>query len=150
MAQNPPPAPYLAYHTGNHHGNWDSCKGHAIYRSTPYLSMAYSTHSRYASTQNLSDTYVQLPGTYSPMYSPSVASLCSSYEPPPPLRPRPLPPSVIFSRSKSDDNILKSIETIPTIRRLPPPPPPPYDYRKPVKPSNMMAPINKPLPPGKL
>lgn len=152
MAQNPPPAPYLAYHTGNHHGTWDSCKGHAIYRSTPYLSMAYSTHSRYASTQNLSDTYVQLPGTYSPMYSPSVASLCSSYEPPPPLRPRPLPQSVIFSRSKSDDNILKSIETVPKIRRLPPPPPPPYDYRKPVKPQNMMAPINKPLPipPGKL
>lgn len=143
MAQSPPPPPYLAYHTGSHHGTWDTtCKGHAIYRSTPYLSMAYSTHSRYASTQNLSDTYVQLPGTYSPMYSPSVASLCSSYEPPPPPPLRSSRPmqtanaAAMFSRSKSDDNILNSIiETAgPKMRRLPPPPPPPYDYRKPVKP----------------
>lgn len=152
MAQSPPPPPYLAYHTGSHHGTWDACKGHAIYRSTPYLSMAYSTHSRYASTQNLSDTYVQLPGAYSPMYSPSVASLCSSYDPtpPPPLRPRPVPTNAIFSRSKSDDNILNSIESTPKLRRLPPPPPPPYDYRKPVKPIYGSA-INKPppLPPGK-
>lgn len=141
MAQSPPPPPYLAYHPANHHRAWDTCKTHAIYRSTPYLSMAYSTHSRYASTQNLSDTYVQLPGAYSPMYSPSIASLCSSYEPPPP--PPPLRPKTFtsastssrFSRSKSDDNILNSIETMPRVRRLPPPPPPPYDFRKPAKPS---------------
>ena len=152
MAQSPPPPPYLAYHHTGNHGTWDACKGHAIYRSTPYLSMAYSTHSQYASTQNLSDTYVQLPGAYSPMYSPSVASLCSSYEPPPPppLRPRPLP-TAIFSRSKSDDNILNSIETMPKYRRLPPPPPPPYDYRKPVKATQPFVPVIKPppLPPGK-
>lgn len=154
MAQSPPPPPYLAYHTGSHHGTWDACKGHAIYRSTPYLSMAYSTHSRYASTQNLSDTYVQLPGAYSPMYSPSVASLCSSYEPPPPppLRPRPMTTAAIFSRSKSDDNILNSIDALPKMRRLPPPPPPPYDYRKPVTAyPKHVQPQQKPppLPPGK-
>lgn len=86
MAHNPPVHPsYLAIHAN--HG-WDSFKSHAIYRSTPYL---YSAHSRYASTQNLSDTYVQLPsGAYSPLYSPSVASLCSSYDaaPPIPFRPK--------------------------------------------------------------
>lgn len=140
MAQNSSTAPYLAFHhpaAGNHHhGTWDACKGHAIYRSTPYLSMAYSTHSRYASTQNLSDTYVQLPsGAYSPLYSPSVASLCSSYDappPPPPFRPRPMT-TTMFTRSKSDDNILNSIETVPKTKRLPPPPPPLY-CKKPIKP----------------
>lgn len=163
LAQSPPPPPYLAYHTGSHHGTWDTttCKGHAIYRSTPYLhTMAYSTHSRYASTQNLSDSYVQLPGAYSPMYSPSVASLCSSYEPPPPppLRPRPIPSAIslgaTFSRSKSDDNILNSIEAsfsaLPKIRRLPPPPPPPYDYRKPVKPIHPSIQKPPPVPSGNL
>lgn len=136
MAQNPPAPPYLAFHTGSHHGTWDACKGHAIYRSTPYLSMAYSTHSRYASTQNLSDTYVQLPsGAYSPLYSPSVASLCSSYEapPPPPMRPRPISTATMFTRSRSDDNILNSIETLPKVKRLPPPPPAPYNCKKPIK-----------------
>lgn len=134
MAQNPPVPPYFI-HTGSHHGTWDTCKGHAIYRSTPYLSMAYSTHSRYASTQNLSDTYVQLPsGAYSPLYSPSVASLCSSYDaPPPPLRPRPIATASMFARSKSDDNILNSIETTPKLKRLPPPPPP-NKFKKPMPP----------------
>ncbi|XP_059616801.1 protein expanded [Phlebotomus argentipes] len=128
MAQSPPPPPYLAYHAAASMGSWDTCKGHTIYRSTPYLPMAMplSSHSRYASTQNLSDSYVQLPGAYSPLYSPSVASLCSSYEPPPPLplRPRPVSTTSIFSRSRSDDNILNSIDTLPKARRLPPPPPP--------------------------
>lgn len=109
------------------HGAWDAYKGHAIYRSTPYLSMAYSTHSHYASTQNLSDTYVQLPsGAYSPLYSPSIASLCSSYDAPPPipLRPRPMTTTAsMFARSKSDDNILNSIDPLPKAKRLPPPPP---------------------------
>lgn len=136
MAQNSS-TPYLAFHSNGHQAQWDACKSHAIYRSTPYLSMAYSSHSRYASTQNLSDTYVQLPsGAYSPLYSPSIASLCSSYDipPPPPLRPRPMPTAAMFSRSKSDDNILNSVETVPKAKRLPPPPPPPYNYKKPVKP----------------
>ncbi|XP_031623166.1 protein expanded [Contarinia nasturtii] len=134
MAQNPAaiPPPYFIH---TNHGTWDACKGHAIYRSTPYLSMAYSTHSHYASTQNLSDTYVQLPsGAYSPLYSPSIASLCSSYDAPPPipLRPRPMATATMFSRSKSDDNILNSIETLPKAKRLPPPPPP-Y-HKKSIKP----------------
>lgn len=126
------PPPYFIH---ANHGTWDACKGHAIYRSTPYLSMAYSTHSHYASTQNLSDTYVQLPsGAYSPLYSPSIASLCSSYDAPPPipLRPRQMATTAMFSRSKSDDNILNSIETLPKAKRLPPPPPP-Y-YKKSIKP----------------
>lgn len=135
MAQNPAaiPPPYFIH---TNHGTWDACKGHAIYRSTPYLSMAYSTHSHYASTQNLSDTYVQLPsGAYSPLYSPSIASLCSSYDAPPPpipLRPRPMATATMFSRSKSDDNILNSIDTLPKAKRLPPPPPP-Y-HKKSIKP----------------
>lgn len=127
MAQSPAiPPQYLAIHAN--HGTWDAYKGHAIYRSTPYLSMAYSTHSHYASTQNLSDTYVQLPsGAYSPLYSPSIASLCSSYDAPPPipLRPRPMTTAAsMFARSRSDDNILNSIDTLPKAKRLPPPPPP--------------------------
>lgn len=123
MAQSqaiPPPPPYLAFHAN--HGTWDACKGHAIYRSTPYLSMAYSTHSHYASTQNLSDTYVQLPsGAYSPLYSPSIASLCSSYDAPPPipLRPRPMATATMFTRSKSDDNILNSFDTLPHTAKNP-------------------------------
>lgn len=128
------PPPYFIH---ANHGTWDACKGHAIYRSTPYLSMAYSTHSHYASTQNLSDTYVQLPsGAYSPLYSPSIASLCSSYDPAPPpipLRPRPMTTAAtMFTRSKSDDNILNSIDTLPKAKRLPPPPPP-Y-HKKSIKP----------------
>lgn len=138
MAQSPAiPPQYLAIHAN--HGTWDAYKGHAIYRSTPYLSMAYSTHSHYASTQNLSDTYVQLPsGAYSPLYSPSIASLCSSYDAPPPipLRPRPMTTvASMFARSKSDDNILNSIDTLPKAKRLPPPPPPyPKKFIKPPMP----------------
>lgn len=158
MAQAPPqplphPHPYLAYHTGRPHvGSWDTCKGHAIYRSTPYLPLALSTHSRYASTQNLSDTYVQLPSTYSPLYSPSMASLCSSYEPPPPppLHPAALRvPSTgaanLFARSHSDDNILNSIDSAPKMKRMPPPPPPPYVNRRLKKPP-MPTPSEKPPP----
>ncbi|XP_035914736.1 protein expanded [Anopheles stephensi] len=174
MAQSPPPPPYLAYHTVRaHNRSWDACKNHAIYRSTPYLSMALSSNSRYASTQNLSDTYVQLPGAYSPLYSPSVASLCSSYEPPPPPPLRPRPPMVsskattssmqshgaggghmsmassgpspaLFARSRSDDNILNSVENTPKIRRHPPPPPPPpYESKKAIR----KPPLPLPTPP---
>ncbi|KAK4876174.1 hypothetical protein RN001_012596 [Aquatica leii] len=83
------------------------------YRSTPYLS-------RYASSQNLSDTYVHLP-----IYGAPSISSTGSLEPPPP----PLPPNrpSRFLRTRSDDNILNSLETPqpPKFRRLPPPPPPP-------------------------
>lgn len=145
MAQNPPIPPYLAIHAN--HGTWDTYKGHTIYRSTPYLSMAYSTHSRYASTQNLSDTYVQLPsGAYSPLYSPSIASLCSSYDAPPPIpmRSRPISAAQMFTRSQSDD-CLNAFETMPKVRQPPPiPPPPPYIYKKkPLKPP-MPIPIEEP------
>ncbi|XP_053957639.1 protein expanded [Anastrepha ludens] len=162
MAQTPPqplphahphPHSYLAYHTGSAHvGSWDTCKGHAIYRSTPYLPLTLSTHSRYASTQNLSDTYVQLPSTYSPLYSPSMASLCSSYEPPPPppLHPAALAASNtsttnLFARSRSDDNILNSLDSLPKVKRMPPPPPPPYVNRRLKKPP-MPTPSEKPPP----
>ncbi|XP_017854204.1 protein expanded isoform X2 [Drosophila busckii] len=142
------PAPYVAAYPAG----WDTCKGHAIYRSTPYLPLACS---RYASTQNLSDTYVQLPAGagYSPLYSPSMASLCSSYEPPPP--PPPLHPAAaalaasnLFarSRSRSDDNILNSLDSLPLpkMKRLPPPPPPPYVNR--LKKPPMPAPSEQPPP----
>ncbi|KAK9738847.1 FERM C-terminal PH-like domain [Popillia japonica] len=83
-----------------------------IYRSTPYLP-------RYASSQNLSDTYVQLP-----VYGAPSISSTGSFEPPPP----PIPPTRSrFMRTRSDDNILNSLETPqnpPKFRRLPPPPPP--------------------------
>lgn len=90
-----------------------------FYRSTPYLG-------RYASSQNLSDTYVQLP-VYG---APSIAST-GSLEPVPP----PLPPNrpSRFMRTQSDDNLLNSVDggqpsvqlQPPKFRRLPPPPPPP-------------------------
>ncbi|XP_073826530.1 FERM domain containing expanded [Musca autumnalis] len=187
MAQSPPPPhahhhhhPYLAaaaYHhhaaaaaaVSHHHQAYEACKGHAIYRSTPYLPLALTTHSRYASTQNLSDTYVQLPSAYSPMYSPSMASMCSSYEPPPPP---PLHPAAaaaaaaaaaggmsvvnsssgsthmtasLFARSRSDDNILNTFDSLPKVKRLPPPPPPPYVDRRLKKPP-MPTPTEKPPP----
>nr|XP_017086891.2 protein expanded [Drosophila bipectinata] len=158
MAQAAPPPP--------HHPYLAMQVSPAIYRSTPYLPLALSTHSRYASTQNLSDTYVQLPGHaagYSPLYSPSMASLCSSYEPPPPppLHPAALAAaasaaaasgapsgnssSSMFARSRSDDNILNSLDSLPKGRRLPPPPPPPYVNRRLKKPP-MPAPSEKPPP----
>ncbi|KAH8353243.1 hypothetical protein KR084_009782 [Drosophila pseudotakahashii] len=153
MAQAAPPPP--------HHPYLAMQVSPAIYRSTPYLPLALSTHSRYASTQNLSDTYVQLPGPgYSPLYSPSMASLCSSYEPPPPppLHPAALAAhaahasssaaaaaSSMFARSRSDDNILNSLDSLPKGKRLPPPPPPPYVNRRLKKPP-MPAPSEKPPP----
>lgn len=148
MAAQAPPS-YFAYPTlRSHNRSWDACKNHALYRSTPFLSMALSSPSRYASTQNLSDTYVQLPGTYSPLYSPSVASLCSSYEPPPPRPHRhipntkvtnsPLATSSIFTLSRSDDNILNSIDTMPKSRRPIPPPP---SERKPIRKPPMPTPV---------
>ena len=167
MAQTPPPPhahhhhhPFLAaYHHAAASQAWEACKNHAIYRSTPYLPLALSTHSRYASTQNLSDSYVQLPSAYSPMYSPSMASICSSYEPPPPppLHPAHLAAAAaaaavnttasapLFARSRSDDNILNTLDSYPKVKRLPPPPPPPYVDRRLKKPP-MPAPTEKPPP----
>uniref|UniRef100_A0A1I8MM11 Uncharacterized protein n=1 Tax=Musca domestica TaxID=7370 RepID=A0A1I8MM11_MUSDO len=180
MAQSPPPPPphahhhhhpYLtaAYHHHHHHHAaaaaaavshqaYEACKGHAIYRSTPYLPLALTTHSRYASTQNLSDTYVQLPSAYSPMYSPSMASICSSYEPPPPpplhpaaaaavtvVNPSGSSTASLFARSRSDDNILNTLDSLPKVKRLPPPPPPPYVDRRLKKPP-MPTPTEKPPP----
>ncbi|XP_057669924.1 protein expanded [Diorhabda carinulata] len=91
-----------------------------FYRSTPYLN-------RYASSQNLSDTYVQLP-VYG---APSISSTGSLDHPPPP----PLPPNRPgkFMRTRSDDNILNSldIKQPPKFRRMPPPPPPPPIPEKP-------------------
>ncbi|EAA14701.4 AGAP009126-PA [Anopheles gambiae str. PEST] len=144
MAQSPPPPPYLAYHTVRaHNRSWDACKNHAIYRSTPYLSMALSSNSRYASTQNLSDTYVQLPGAYSPLYSPSPnggAHLSMASAGPSPA---------LFARSRSDDNILNSVESTPKIRRHPPPPPPPpYESKKAIRkpPLPLPTPMEKLIP----
>lgn len=83
-----------------------------FYRSTSYLG-------RYASSQNLSDTYVQLP-----VYGAASISSTGSLDPPPP----PLPPNRPgrFMRTRSDDNILNSLDTPqpPTFRRRLPPPPP--------------------------
>lgn len=106
LAQGPPPYPN---------------KGPLFYRSTPYLPV--SIPGRYSSSQNLSDTYVQLP-----IYSATSISSTSSLEPPPPLPPHRPQTLNRFMRARSDDNILKSFD-IPTpqppkFRRLPPPPPP--------------------------
>lgn len=121
LAQGPPPYPN---------------KGQMFYRSTPYLPV--SIPGRYSSSQNLSDTYVQLP-----VYSATSISSTSSLEPPPP--PPPHRPQTLsrFMRARSDDNILKSFD-IPTpqppkFRRLPPPPPPPSTdvLEKPLKPDSI-------------
>ncbi|KAK9878136.1 hypothetical protein WA026_021152 [Henosepilachna vigintioctopunctata] len=88
-----------------------------FYRSTPYLG-------RYASSQNLSDTYVQLP-----VYGAPSISSTGSLDPPPP----PLPPNRPnrFMRTQSDDNILNSLDNQPPkFRRLPPPPPPPVPEKR--------------------
>lgn len=140
MAQNPQPSSYLgsSQYGSTSNSTWDMAKNHALYRSTPYLPMSLPMHTRYASTQNLSDTYVQLPSTYSP----SVTSLCSSYEPPPPQQPigflhglnANVVPNHIFYRSKSDDNILNSIDGTTKLRRMPPPPPPQYERNRRFKP----------------
>ncbi|XP_045473114.1 protein expanded [Harmonia axyridis] len=88
-----------------------------FYRSTPYLCT-------YSSSQNLSDTYVQLP-----VYGAPSISSTGSLDPPPP----PLPPNRPnrFMRTQSDDNILNSLDNQPPkFRRLPPPPPPAPDKRE--------------------
>lgn len=137
MAACPPPPPYPSFD-----------KSSVMYRSTPYLpgSSFSSTQSKYASNQNLSDTgsnYL-LHNNLSSHYAASTSSLYSGAtysstgshslrrEPPPPTHPHTLH---AFSRTRSDENILKCLDTLMTSkmqslsqskhRRLPPPPPPP-------------------------
>ena len=139
MAAYPPP-PYPACNN----------KSSVVYRSTPYLlGSSFSSNTKYASNLNLSDTsssnYPVIGGNLSSHYAASTSSLysgatCSSSvgshslrrEPPVPVHPYTLHS---FSRTRSDENILKCFEppvpnqmqSLPQTkhRRLPPPPPPP-------------------------
>ncbi|XP_043504350.1 protein expanded isoform X1 [Polistes fuscatus] len=140
MAAYPPP-PYPTFNN----------KSALMYRSTPYLpGSSFSSQSKYASNQNLStsdnssNSYL-LHNSLSSPYAASTSSLysgvtCSSIGSQS-LR-RDLPTLVhphtmhAFSRTKSDDNILKcfdspsgtKMKSLPHAkqhRRLPPPPPPP-------------------------
>lgn len=139
MAAYPPP-PYPSFN-----------KSSVMYRSTPYLpGSSFSSQSKYASNQNLSSSdtgssggnYLQ--GNLNSHYAASTSSLysgatCSSTgshslrrEPPVPAYPHTLD---AFSRTRSDENILKCLDTLIASkmhslpqskhRRLPPPPPPP-------------------------
>ncbi|XP_028177894.1 protein expanded [Ostrinia furnacalis] len=103
------------------------------YRSTPYLSTSLSASSMYGSIQNLSDSYVQLPGARTSWYSLTSRTSLSNHSinlerPPLPTRIADFPS---FSRAKSDENILNPREPPPVkMRRMPPPPPPPYEHKK--------------------
>lgn len=103
------------------------------YRSTPFLSTTMSTSSVYGSIQNLSDSYIQLPGNRSSWYSLTSRTSLSNYSvnlerPQIPTR---MPEVSNFPRTKSDDNLLNSREPPPVrTRRMPPPPPPPYEHKK--------------------
>ncbi|KAL4716400.1 hypothetical protein ACJJTC_006762 [Scirpophaga incertulas] len=103
------------------------------YRSTPYLSTSMSVSSMYGSIQNLSDSYVQLPGMRTSWYSLTSRASTSSHSinidrPPVPTR---VTEQTTFSKTKSDENILKIRDPPPIkMRRMPPPPPPPYEHKK--------------------
>lgn len=102
------------------------------YRSTPYLSTSLSASSTYGSVQNLSDSYIQIPGTRTSWYSMTSRTSISSHSinlERPPILSFTAEPS--FARTKSHENIL-SIRDPPRIktRRMPPPPPPPYEHKK--------------------
>lgn len=102
------------------------------YRSTPYLSTSLSASSMYGSIQNLSDSYVQLPGTRTSWYSLTSRTSLSNHSI---NLERPILPARVpdthFLRTISDDNILNAKDPPPVkIRRMPPPPPPPYEYKK--------------------
>lgn len=108
-------------------------KNSVQYRSTPYLSVSLSASSTYGSIQNLSDSYIQIPGNRTSWYSLTSKASFSNHsinsERPP------MPISVAeptFSRTKSHDNILhaKDPPQIKTRRVPPPPPPPPYEHKK--------------------
>lgn len=139
MAAYPPP-PYPSFNN----------KSLVMYRSTPYLpGSSFSSPTKYASNQNLSSSDTSsnnyLPhSNLSSHYAASTSSLysgatCSSAgsqslrrEPPAPAHPHTLH---AFSRTRSDENILKcfdspsstKLQSLPQLkhRRLPPPPPPP-------------------------
>ncbi|XP_061729859.1 protein expanded [Cydia pomonella] len=103
------------------------------YRSTPFLSTNMSTSSMYGSIQNLSDSYIQLPGNRSSWYSLTSKTSLSNYSvnlerPQIPIR---TPEVSNFPRTKSDDNLLNPRDPPPIrSRRMPPPPPPPYEHKK--------------------
>ncbi|XP_026752126.2 protein expanded [Galleria mellonella] len=103
------------------------------YRSTPYLSTSISGTSMYGSIQNLSDSYVQLPGTRASWYSLTSRTSLSNHSInlDRPIRPTRVPELPNFSRTMSDENILNNKDPPPIkIRRMPPPPPPPYEHKK--------------------
>lgn len=103
------------------------------YRSTPYLSTSMSASSMYGSIQNLSDSYVQLPGTRTSWYSLTSRTSLSNHSinlERPQLSAR-VPDVSHFMRTKSDENVLNAKDPPPIkMRRMPPPPPPPYEYKK--------------------
>ncbi|KAJ8721395.1 hypothetical protein PYW07_002170 [Mythimna separata] len=103
------------------------------YRSTPYLSTSMSASSMYGSIQNLSDSYVQLPGTRTSWYSLTSRTSLSNHSinlERPQLAVR-VPDVSHFMRTKSDENVLNAKDPPPVkMRRMPPPPPPPYEYKK--------------------
>lgn len=135
MAAYPPP-PYPSF-----------SKSSVMYRSTPYLpGSSFSSQSKYASNQNLSDignsggNYL-LHNNLSSHYAASTSSLysgmtCSSSHSLVRESPASADPHTLhaFSRTRSDENILKldtpvanKMQSLPQSkhRRLPPPPPPP-------------------------
>ncbi|XP_049868251.1 protein expanded [Pectinophora gossypiella] len=103
------------------------------YRSTPFLSTSMSVSSVYGSIQNLSDSYVQLPGARTSWYSLTSRTSLSNHSinlerPQIPTR---IPEISNFSRTKSHENILNLKDPPPVkMRRMPPPPPPPYEHKK--------------------
>lgn len=135
MAAYPPP-PYPSF-----------SKSSVMYRSTPYLpGSSPSSQSKYASNQNLSDTgnsgnylaHNNLNSHYaastSSLYSGATCSSSHSLRREPPISVDPPHTLHAFSRTRSDENILKldiplanKMQSLPQSkhRRLPPPPPPP-------------------------
>ncbi|XP_072938775.1 protein expanded [Epargyreus clarus] len=103
------------------------------YRSTPYLSTSLSASSTYGSIQNLSDSYVQIPGARTSWYSMTSRTSLSNHSinlerPPIPTRAPDIPS---FGRTKSYENMLNAKDPPPIkTRRMPPPPPPPYEHKK--------------------
>lgn len=99
------------------------------YRSTPYLSTSLSASSVYGSIQNLSDSYIQLPGTRASWYSLTSKTTLSNHS----InvdRPHMPPCFVDFSRPKPDEKVLIKEPPPVKMRRMPPPPPPPYEHKK--------------------
>ncbi|GBP87318.1 Protein expanded [Eumeta japonica] len=105
------------------------------YRSTPFLSTTMSVSSIYGSIQNLSDSYVQMPGARASLYSlasPTSSTSSHSMHLERPPQSRKFGSIIGFAKAKSDENILNSGDAPPQARtrRMPPPPPPPYEHKK--------------------